>query len=182
MKKKRVVQIIGFLLLLPIISYIAINVYSYARSRGEIVSLENAEEISSAPDAILVLGAGVRPGGIPSNMLEDRLLTAVELYKKGICDTVIVSGDHGSPDYDEVNVMKEYLIEKGIPSERIFMDHAGFSTYDSLYRARGSKGHFWCRGACDCNSGVSHLSRFDDCFGIGDRGVFGSRADFIQRK
>ncbi len=136
MKKKRVVQIIGFLLLLPIILYIAINVYSYARSRGEIVSLENAEEISSAPDAILVLGAGVRPGGIPSNMLEDRLLTAVELYKKGICDTVIVSGDHGSPDYDEVNVMKEYLIEKGIPSERIFMDHAGFSTYDSLYRAR----------------------------------------------
>jgi vancomycin permeability regulator SanA len=47
-----------------------------------------------------------------------------------------VSGDHGRKDYDEVNTMKSFLMEKGVPSEDIFMDHAGFSTYESLYRAR----------------------------------------------
>lgn len=136
MKKKRMVLIIGFALLLPILLYIAINVYAYARAAEEMIPLEKADSIHSSPDAILVLGAGVREDGTPSNMLEDRLLTALSLYQKGICDTVIVSGDHGRPNYDEVNVMKEYLVGKGIPSDRIFMDHAGFSTYDSIYRAR----------------------------------------------
>lgn len=136
MKKKRMVFIIGFVLLLPIILYITVNVYAKVRAKEEVIPLEKAEQISSGPDAVLVLGAGVRANGTPSNMLEDRLLTALSLYEKGICDTVIVSGDHGTPYYDEVNVMKEYLVKKGIPSDRVFMDHAGFSTYDSLYRAR----------------------------------------------
>ena len=47
-----------------------------------------------------------------------------------------MSGDHGRDEYDEVNIMKDYAIEKGIPSESIFMDHAGFSTYESIYRAK----------------------------------------------
>ena len=47
-----------------------------------------------------------------------------------------MSGDHGREEYDEVNIMKEFAIEKGVPSENIFMDHAGFSTYESIYRAK----------------------------------------------
>lgn len=47
-----------------------------------------------------------------------------------------MSGDHGREDYDEVNLMKNYAIEKGTPSEDIFMDHAGFSTYETMYRAK----------------------------------------------
>jgi len=47
-----------------------------------------------------------------------------------------MSGDHGTVEYDEVNAMKQYAIEKGIDSEEIFMDHAGFSTYESIYRAK----------------------------------------------
>jgi vancomycin permeability regulator SanA len=47
-----------------------------------------------------------------------------------------MSGDHGQADYDEVNIMKNYAISHGVPSEDIFMDHAGFSTYESIYRAR----------------------------------------------
>lgn len=86
-------------------------------------------------DCILVLGAGIR-NNKPSPMLTDRLNKAIELYNQKISDKIIVSGDHGRTDYDEVNVMKKYLIDAGIPSENIFMDHAGFSTYDSLYRAR----------------------------------------------
>jgi len=78
----------------------------------------------------------VRDNGMPSPMLEDRLLTALALYEKGAAERILVSGDHGREEYDEVNVMKNYLIEKGVPSDRIFMDHAGFSTYDSMYRAK----------------------------------------------
>ena len=96
---------------------------------------EGREKIQKA-DAILVLGAGVRKDQTPSHMLEDRLLTALSLYESGVSDKIIVSGDHGQVQYDEVGVMKDYLIEKGIPSENIFMDHAGFSTYDSLCRAK----------------------------------------------
>lgn len=47
-----------------------------------------------------------------------------------------MSGDHGRNNYDEVNVMKQYAIDQGVPSSDIFMDHAGFSTYDSIYRAK----------------------------------------------
>ncbi len=86
-------------------------------------------------DCILVLGAGVRSGN-PSPMLEDRLDYAIELYKQGVAPKIIMSGDHGQKDYDEVNVMKNYAILCGVPSEDIFMDHAGFSTYESIYRAR----------------------------------------------
>ena len=69
-------------------------------------------------------------------MLEDRLLEGIKLYQNGVSDKIIMSGDHGRKEYDEVNIMKEYAIEKGIPSENIFMDHAGFSTYESIYRAK----------------------------------------------
>ena len=86
-------------------------------------------------DCIIVLGAGIR-NKKPSPMLEDRLLTAIELYNKGVAPKILVSGDHEYTDYDEVNVMKNYLKENGIPSSDIFMDHAGISTYDSIYRAR----------------------------------------------
>ena len=86
-------------------------------------------------DCILVLGAGIRNNG-PSPMLEDRLLTAIELYKNGVAPKILVSGDHENYNYDEVNVMKNYLKDNGIPSSDIFMDHAGLSTYDSIYRAK----------------------------------------------
>lgn len=87
-------------------------------------------------DCILVLGCGVREDGTPSHMLEDRLRRGVELYKAGAAPKLIMSGDHGRTDYDEVNTMKQYAIDAGVPSEDIFMDHAGFSTYESMHRAQ----------------------------------------------
>ncbi len=87
-------------------------------------------------DAVMVLGASVYKNGTPSPILKERLLQAYELYKEGYAKKIIVSGDHGSDDYDEVNTMKNFLIEKGIKDEDIFMDHAGFDTYDSMYRAK----------------------------------------------
>lgn len=87
-------------------------------------------------DCILILGAGVVGGDRPSLMLKDRLEEGIRLYNLGVSDKILVSGDHGQKNYDEVNVMKNYLMEAGIPGEDIFMDHAGFSTYESAYRAK----------------------------------------------
>ena len=95
--------------------------------------------VSEAPesDAVMVLGALVyNNSGKPSLTLRDRLDYGYELYMHGKAKKILVSGDHGQTDYDEVNVMKDYLMEKGVPREDIFMDHAGFNTYDSMYRAK----------------------------------------------
>lgn len=97
--------------------------------------IENYSNIKDA-DAILILGCQVKPDGSLSLMLKDRLDKGIELYKNGVAPKVIVSGDHGRDDYDEVNAMKKYMIQNEVPSEDIFMDHAGFNTYDSMYRAK----------------------------------------------
>lgn len=86
-------------------------------------------------DCILILGAGVWQNS-PSPMLEDRLNEGIMLYKKGASKKILMSGDHSTADYDEVNVMKKFAIDKDINSEDVFMDHAGLSTYDSIYRAK----------------------------------------------
>lgn len=84
----------------------------------------------------LVLGAYVFPDGRVSAMVEDRLLAAYDLYTTGKVDKILLTGDHGRVEYDEVNTMRRFLEAKGVPTEDIFMDHAGFDTYDSMYRAR----------------------------------------------
>lgn len=93
------------------------------------------EEAGSGYDCILVLGCGVY-GDTPSHMLEDRLLQGIELYENGASDKMLMSGDHGEENYDEVNVMKDFARNRGVKSTDIFMDHAGFSTYESMYRAK----------------------------------------------
>lgn len=93
------------------------------------------ENAGDGYDCILVLGCGVY-GDTPSHMLEDRLLQGIELYYSGASEKLLMSGDHGKENYDEVNVMKNFAINRGVPSKNIFMDHAGFSTYESMYRAR----------------------------------------------
>lgn len=86
--------------------------------------------------AALVLGAFVEPDGRPSGMLEDRIRAAAQLYKDGRVDKVLASGDHGRPNYDEVNTMRRELVRLGVPDRVIFTDHAGFATLDSVVRAR----------------------------------------------
>jgi len=112
---------------------VIINLYVILGTKNLIVGDDTKFEDNI--DCILVLGAGIR-NNEPSPMLEDRLKTSIELYQKGVAPKILVSVDHEYKNYDEVNVMKNYLIEKGIPSEDIFMDHAGLSSYDSVYRAK----------------------------------------------
>jgi len=86
--------------------------------------------------AALVLGAKVYNNGKMSDIFKDRVETAIKLYNEGKVEKILISGDHGRKDYDEVNAAKEYLLENDVVSEDIFLDHAGFDTYDSVYRAR----------------------------------------------
>ncbi len=119
---------------LLLVGSFAVNLYIRATVKSRILTPEEAAELEA--DCILVLGAGVWEDGRPSRMLADRLNLGLELYRSGASDRLLMSGDHGRREYDEVNTMKEYAIERGVPSGHIFMDHAGFSTYDSMYRAR----------------------------------------------
>ena len=114
---------------------LAVNGYIIWKVKDRIISPREAVELENV-DCIMVLGCGVRQDGSPSGMLKDRLEEGIGLYKGGASDRLLMSGDHGRKDYDEVNLMKQYAVEAGIPSENIFMDHAGFSTYESMYRAR----------------------------------------------
>jgi len=113
---------------------LGINVHMKGKYEDRILSADEAAEV--APDCILVLGAGVKEGGRPSLMLKDRLEMGLSLYELGVSDRLLMSGDHGRVEYDEVNVMKGYVLERGLSDEQVFMDHAGVSTYDSMYRAR----------------------------------------------
>lgn len=132
---KKIVRFGLLILFIGIISIILINAHVKKRGKSRLISSEEATQQEDI-DCILVLGCLVKPDGNPSLMLEDRLERGMELYYAGASSKMIMSGDHGQTDYDEVNSMKQYAIDKGIPSEDVFMDHAGFSTYESVYRAK----------------------------------------------
>lgn len=87
-------------------------------------------------DCILVLGAGVYSDGTPGDYLKARLDRAIELYELGVAQTLLLSGDNGQVEYDEVSIMKNYVIAAGVDPDDVFLDHAGFSTYESMYRAQ----------------------------------------------
>jgi len=112
-----------------------VNVYMARAADSRILTQTQAARLEGI-GCILVLGAKVMPSGAPSHMLEDRCRRAVALYHAGAAPVLLMSGDHGQWEYDEVTAMKQYAVDHDVPSSSIFMDHAGFSTYDSLYRAR----------------------------------------------
>ena len=129
---KKIVRYIVMVTLILTIILLGINYYVKKSTSERIVDdYNNLTDI----DAIIILGAGVR-NNRPSPMLEDRLQKGLELYNNKASNKIIVSGDHGRADYDEVNIMKSYIICNGVPTSDVFMDHAGFSTYDSIYRAK----------------------------------------------
>ena len=137
MRKKMIIKIISWIIFIGLVIALivaAINIYMVTTTSKRIISVDDAKDINA--DCIIVLGAGVKPSGKPSWMLEDRIIVGEQLYNVNAAPKLLMSGDHGRENYDEVNTMKNYAINDGIPSEDIFMDHAGFETYDSMYRAK----------------------------------------------
>ena len=131
--KKIFKYLIVFIIIVAVIIF-SINLYVISTTKNQIISQNKYNSLNNI-DCIIVLGAGIR-NNKPSPMLEDRLNEAILLYQNGVATKIVMSGDHGREGYDEVNVMKNYAIEKGIESEDIFMDHAGFSSYESIYRLK----------------------------------------------
>jgi len=110
-----------------------VNQYIVSSMAGYITSEEEVADIGA--DCILVLGAGLKPDGTPNDMLRDRLDKGIQLYRSGVAPKLLLTGDNGQKEYDEVTAMKLYVSGRGIPEEDIFLDYAGFSTYESMYRA-----------------------------------------------
>lgn len=123
------------LLLLGVLAVIIPNTVVCASSAKYIYDRNEISELADDFDCILVLGAGVYSDGTPTPMLNDRLVVACEAYEAGRSDRLIMSGDHLYDDYNEPKAMRNFAIEQGIDSKVIFLDHAGISTYDSVYRA-----------------------------------------------
>ena len=132
---KKAVIAVAALIAIAVAVLAGVNAYVIGIAKPMILSAEQATHLEDV-DCILVLGCGVNQDNTPSDMLADRLSSACALYAGGAAPKLLMSGDHSRKDYDEVSVMKQYAAEKGIPTEDIFMDHAGFSTYESLYRAK----------------------------------------------
>lgn len=130
----KILLIAALIILLPLVFLFTVN--GIVKSAGKnILSPEEAYKLENV-DCILVLGCGVKDNGVPSDMLRDRLIRSIDLYKNNAAPKLLMSGDHGKTDYNEVGTMKNFAIDSGINSEDVFMDHAGFSTYESIYRAK----------------------------------------------
>ena len=131
---KKVIIIVAIIIAVIGLMVLGINFYVKASTKNQIIENGDYSNLKDI-DCIIILGAGIW-GDSPSPMLQDRLLQGIDLYKSNVSSKIIMSGDHGREEYDEVNVMKKYAIDNGVPSEDIFMDHAGFSSYESIYRAK----------------------------------------------
>lgn len=150
--KSRNIIVRAFLTLVKItivamIVAIGLSVYVVKSTEGQIAAVYGSPEDtvtdselerlkSLDADCIMVLGASVMADGTPSPILKDRLDVAVDLYKKGAAPKILLSGDNGQVVYNEVQTMKNYVVGEGVPEEDVFMDHAGFSTYESVYRTK----------------------------------------------
>ena len=132
MKKKMIVLWISIAVLAFVLTLILTVNFIVVIGAGKITVGNKEYSIDKKYDAIVVLGAGLRPDGTPSNMLEDRLKGAIELYKKGVAPKIILSGDCSGEDYDEVSSMRKFCIDNGVSASDIIRDDAGFSTYETM--------------------------------------------------
>ena len=125
---------VGILLVLGGLAVLVPNLVITQAAKDYIV--QTSEDAPYAQAAI-VLGARIHPDGTPFDMLIDRLETGIRLYELGKVDKLLLSGDNSKePPYNEVDVMLDYVLERGVPEEDVFTDNAGYSTYESMYRAR----------------------------------------------
>ena len=132
-KLKKLFKYVLVLIVIMIFAVVIINIIVVRKA--DKYQLDKTSKIPKV-DAIIVPGAFVHSNGKVSEMLQDRLDTALEVYKKNKNVKIIVSGDNGTVAYNEVDAMRIYLEQKGIDTHIIFMDHAGFSTYETVYRAK----------------------------------------------
>ena len=140
-KKKMIILWISISVVALFLIFISVINLIVAFGAGEITEGNEEYVIDEKYDAIVVLGAGLKGDGTPSNMLEDRLKGAIELYKKEVAPKIIVSGDCSGEDYDEVSAMQKYCVKNGVAEEDIIRDDNGFSTYETMDNVVRKMGH-----------------------------------------
>ncbi|MDX9888186.1 MAG: ElyC/SanA/YdcF family protein [Anaerovoracaceae bacterium] len=133
---KKIALTLVVLLVASALTPFVINLWVVKTTESSILSQDDPLLENNNPQCILILGAGLNWDGSPSPMLKDRLDTGISLYNKGVAPKLLLSGDHGKEFYDEIKSMKTYCLERDVPFEDIFLDHAGFSTYESIIRAQ----------------------------------------------
>lgn len=155
-----------------------INAFMIYRTAEDIAE-PNAYAQAQA-DCILVLGARVWDNGQLSAVLKDRVDAAIALYKEGAAPLLLMSGDHSSDSYNEVQAMKDYAVEQGVPADSILMDHAGYSTYESMYRAKAVYG----MDSCIVSTQKYHLYRavyIGTAVGMDTRGVIADQRTYARQ-
>ncbi len=131
---KKLVLVLGIIFVLICLMVLFINIYIVQSTKKYIF-----EDITKVPACytVIVPGARVYKNNVISHVFRDRIEAGVDLLQSEIVSKIIISGDHGRKDYDEVNAAKSYIkLMHKLDLERIFLDHAGFNTYATMYRAR----------------------------------------------
>ena len=140
----RLIKKLMIFIILAVILMAGLSAYVTQSVKDDIAGVDTGSGISEAeagecksidPQCILVLGCAVWADNEPSPMLKDRLDTAITLYKNGIAPKLLLSGDNSIAEYSEPDCMLQYTLAQGVPPEDIFLDFAGFSTYESVYRS-----------------------------------------------
>ena len=141
---KKALKTIFTIIIVAAVLALGISAYVTQSVRGDIAGVDTGSGISADeagecrsidPQCILVLGCAVWADNEPSPMLKDRLDTAIALYKEGVAPKLLLSGDNSIVEYSEPDCMLRYTLAQGVPPEDIFLDYAGFSTYESVYRS-----------------------------------------------
>lgn len=123
------------LIVLTLLTAVVCNTVVISSADSYTLTLSEAQALKDI-DCIIVLGAGINVDGSMSAVLTERVVAGVKLYSSGVSSRILVSGDHSRADYNEVGAMKDYMVSEGVPASAVFTDHAGFDTYDTMYRAR----------------------------------------------
>ena len=144
---KKSLKIIIFFLILLIAAVLSINFYVIKTASPSLqysidtqessISDSNSQKLAEEKaDCIMILGAGIIDRETPSEILKDRLDAGIALYKKGVAPKILLTGDNGQKEHNELHAMLSYCIKQGVPKSDIFCDHAGFSTSESMVRAK----------------------------------------------
>jgi vancomycin permeability regulator SanA len=137
-KTKRLVKITAAFLAVMMLTIVCINCLVILKTRDRIILVEDAALLDA--DYILTLGCGLRPDGSPSDMLADRVTVATDIYVLSEDAVLLMSGDNSGEHYNEVGAMREFAIKLGADGEDILSDDEGFSTYESVFRAKNEFG------------------------------------------
>jgi len=129
---KKYLKIFVFLVIIGIIAIVSVNYYVKSSTKNRI-----QYSIKKFPknDVGIIFGAGIKDNQ-PSKYLKDRLDAGILLYKANRINKILLSGDNGRDEYDELTVMKNYCYQHGVDTTKIFIDYAGFDTYSTMYRAK----------------------------------------------